>query len=90
MLIVLLGLAWLVSPVLARAPETCTYSFQGKLMYTFACRWLVAGTPPQTIFVDNHNTGDRYMVEESQWQVIPNSACIKKRDAMVCNAKKWW
>lgn len=73
----------------AQAGETCTYTIKGKTSYTFSCRWLINGETKKTIFVDNHETGDRYVVEKSEWVIGPTSNCISRYAAKVCT-KQWW
>ncbi len=90
MTIFLIGLTSELLTQIVNASERCTYTIKGKASYTFSCRWLVAGTPKTTIFVDNNDTGDRYTVSNTQWKVGPSSNCISKYIATVCNQKKWW
>ena len=73
----------------AFAAETCTYAIKGKTSYSFSCRWIINGETKKTIFVDNHDTGDRYEVAEFGWKTGPTSNCISKYAATVCT-KKWW
>ena len=72
--------------------QNCTLQISGKSI-PFKCRWMYDGITGGTIFVDNYDTGERYMVESYQWSTVGfvgdgKRACIKSpRKAVVCLIK---
>lgn len=73
----------------SKAGEMCTYTLKGKTSYKFNCRWMIDGSTKKTIFVDNHETGDRYEVGQYDFMIGPTSNCITRYAVAICT-KKWW
>ena len=72
-----------------RSVQSCTLSISGRSI-PFKCRWMYDGMTGGTIFVDNHDTDERYVVESYGWSAVGvigdgKRACIKSpRGATVC------
>ena len=69
--------------------QKCTMTIAGKTT-PFSCRWMYNGIHGGTIFVDNYDTDDRYIVERKGWTTVGyigdgKNACIKNVDGdVVC------
>ena len=73
--------------------QRCAITYTGQKPVTFSCRWMYDGTTGATIFVDNNETWDRYIVDgdDSSWRMdFNNQNCIVKKmtGAKVCRIKK--
>ena len=72
-------------PVLAQSSQqyyraTCTMKLEAQPATLFHCRWMRDGTTGSTIFVDNGDTNERYMVtngsDASGWSAEKGRECI--------------
>ena len=72
--------------------QRCTLAISGRAI-PFKCRWMYDGISGGTIFVDNYDTDERYIVENSGWSTVGligdgKKACIKSpRGAVACLIK---
>ena len=49
--------------------QKCNLTIAGKAT-TFAYRWMYGDNHGGTIFVDNYDTGDRYIVDGKDWTTV--------------------
>ena len=69
--------------------QRCTLTISGRSI-PFNCRWMYDGITGGTIFVDNYDTDERYIVESNGWNTVGligdgKRACIKsQRGATAC------
>jgi len=70
--------------------KMCTYALKYNMQYKFNCRWMINSNTKRTIFVDNNETGDRYLIEEGEFKVGPGKYCISKYQVTICTSERWF
>lgn len=51
---------------------------------------MINSNTKRTIFVDNNETGDRYLIEEGEFKVGPGKYCISKYQVTICTSERWF
>ena len=75
-----------------RVVQKCVLTISGRTI-PFRCRWMYDGVSGGTIFVDNYDTDERFIVESGKWNSTGfigdgKKACIKStRGAVACLIK---
>lgn len=75
-----------------RVVQECLLTISGRTI-PFRCRWMYDGVSGGTIFVDNYDTDERFIVESGKWTSIGyvrdgKKACIKSsKGAVACLIK---